>query len=116
MLDDSGNLLLDAIEGLSEIFILDPRQVFGPGFEMRRQRKVLLIPYEPPHVMEGVVGLLLTARRLLDAGELQRVGEYAHASLFLLLLEWASVQGVAGESTIQDFDDIAVVFPHDRTP
>ena len=26
-----------------------------------------MVPYDRPHVMEGVVGILLTARRLLDA-------------------------------------------------
>ena len=35
-----------------------------------------MVPYDRPHVMEGVVGILLTARRLLDAGELSIVGEH----------------------------------------
>ena len=43
---------------------------------MRWQRKVLLIPYERQHVMEGIEGLLLTFRGLLDVGELRYVGEH----------------------------------------
>ena len=35
-----------------------------------------MVPYDRPHVMEGVVGILLTARRLLDAGERRIVGEH----------------------------------------
>ena len=36
----------------------------------------MMVPYDRPHVMEGVVGILLTARRLLDAGERLYVGEH----------------------------------------
>ena len=38
-----------------------------------------MVPYDRPHVMEGVVGILLTARRLLDAGERRIVGEHVLA-------------------------------------
>ena len=67
--DDSCQVRLDAKEFLSEVGVLDFRQAFGPVLEMSWQRKLLLVPYERPHVMEGVVGILLTARRLLDAGD-----------------------------------------------
>ena len=29
----------------------------------------MMVPYDRPHVMEGVVGILLTARRLFDGGD-----------------------------------------------
>jgi hypothetical protein len=114
-MDDSRKHLLDAIEVLSEIYILDVRQVSGLGLEIRWQRKSLLMLYELPHVMDGVVGLPLTVTRLLDAGELRYVGEYVHALLTFFLLEHASHEVVAGESMIQNRLDIAVVFPR-RTP
>ena len=41
----------------------------------------MMVPYDRPHVMEGVVGILLTARRLLDAAELRIVGEHVLAYL-----------------------------------
>ena len=31
----------------------------------------MMVPYDRPYVMEGIVGILLTARRLLDAAELR---------------------------------------------
>ena len=40
-----------------------------------------MVPYDHPHVMEGVVGILLTARRLLDAAERRIVGEHVLAVL-----------------------------------
>ena len=66
---------------------MDPRQASGPQLEMRWQRKV---PYKRPYVMEGIVGILLTAMRLLDAGELRYVGEHVLAVPDLFLLEGAS--------------------------
>ena len=39
----------------------------------------MMVPYDRPHVMEGVVGILLTARRLLDAAELSIVGKHVLA-------------------------------------
>ena len=60
--------------------------------------------------MEGVVGILLTARRLLDARELHYVGEQVLAVPTNWPLEVASRFGVAGESIIQNFLDICVVF------
>ena len=38
-----------------------------------------MVPYDRPHVMEGVVGILLTARRLLDVAERHIVGEHVLA-------------------------------------
>ena len=38
-----------------------------------------MVPDDRPHVMEGVVGILLTARRLLGAGERRIVGEHVPA-------------------------------------
>src|SRR3954468_620655 len=88
--DDSCQVRLDAKEFLSEVGVLDFRQVFGPLLEMRWQRKLLLVLYERPHVMEGVVGIRLTARRLLDAGELCYMGEHVGAIPASFLLEGAS--------------------------
>ena len=68
--DDRRKLLLDMIELLSDGIILGRRQATRPVFELRWLRNVLLVPYVCPHVMESVVGLLLTASRLLDTGEL----------------------------------------------
>ena len=77
---------------------------------MRRHRKVLLVPYVRPHVLEGIVGLLRTVRRLLDAREVRLVPEHLHALNDLLPHDRASLCGVAGESIIQNFLDIPVVF------
>src|SRR3954453_13310765 len=60
--------------------------------------------------MEGVVGILLTARRLLDAGELCYVSEHVHAIPNYFLLEGASGFVVAREDLIEKFLDIRVVF------
>lgn len=76
MNDDCRKLHLDAKELLSNIRILLGRQFSGPRLEMTWQRKVLLVPYECPHLVEGVVGILLTVRRLLDAGEVRYMGEH----------------------------------------
>ena len=70
----------------------------------------MLVPYERPHVMEGVVGILLTARCLLDAGERHYVGEHVLAIPTNWPPEGASRFGVAGESIIKNFLDICVVF------
>ena len=70
-----------------------------------------MVPYAHPHVMEGAVGILLTARRLLDAGELCIVGEHVRAVPPMNWLgEGASRFGVARENIIKDFIDICVVY------
>ena len=69
-----------------------------------------MVPYDRPHVMEGVVGILLTARRLLDTGEHRIVGEYVPAVPTDWPLKGASRCGVAGESIIKNFLDICVVY------
>jgi len=69
-----------------------------------------MVPYDRPHVMEGVVGILLTARRLLDAGEHRCVGEHVLAVPTNWPLEGASRFGIAGENIIKNFLDICVVF------
>ena len=60
--------------------------------------------------MEGVVGILLTARGLLDAGKLCYVSEHVHAVPNYFLLEGASGFVVAREDLIENFLDIRVVF------
>ena len=70
----------------------------------------MMVPYDRPHVMEGVVGILLTARRLLDAGERRCVGEHVLAVPTNWPLEGASRFGVDGENIIKNFLDICVVF------
>ena len=69
-----------------------------------------MVPYDCPHVMEGVVGILLTARRLLDAGQRRIVGEHVLAVPTNCPAEGASRSGVAGKSFIKKFLDICVVF------
>jgi len=73
--DELRNLLLDAIELKSEINIIVGRKVFAPFLETRWQHKELLIPYELPHVIDGVVDLPRNVLRLLHAGELRFVAE-----------------------------------------
>ena len=63
-----------------------------------------MVPYDRPHVIEGGVGILLTARRLLDAGE------HVPAVPTNWPLKGASRCGVAGESIIKNFLDICVVY------
>ena len=70
----------------------------------------MMVPYDRPHVMEGVVGILLTARRLLDATERRIVGEHVLAVPTNWPGEGASRYGVAGENIIQKIHDICVVF------
>ena len=72
-MDDFRKLRLDAKEFLSEVRVLGSRQPRGPIFETILLQKVMMVPYDRPHVMEGVLGILLTARRLLDAAELRIV-------------------------------------------
>ena len=60
--------------------------------------------------MEGVVGILLTARRLLDAWERRYVGEHVLVVLTNCPGEGASRCGVAGENIIKNFLDICVVY------
>ena len=70
-----------------------------------------MVPYDRPHVMEGVVGILLTARRLLDAGELCIVGKHVCAVPPTNWLgEGASRFGVAGENITKNFLNICVVY------
>ena len=69
-----------------------------------------MVPYDRPHVMEGIVGILLTARRLLDAGERRIVGVHVPAVPMRRPLKGASRCGVAGESIIKNFLDICVVY------
>ena len=70
----------------------------------------MMVLYDCPHVMDGVVGILLTARQLLDAGERRIVGEHVPAVHTNWPLKGASRCGVAGESIIKNFLDICVVF------
>src|SRR4051812_19280173 len=58
--------------------------------------------------MEGVVGILLTARRLLDGGELCYVSEHVRAVPNNFLLEGALGFVVARENLIENFLDICV--------
>ena len=69
-----------------------------------------MVPYDRPHVMEGVVGILLTARRLLDSGERRYVGEHVLAVPTNWPPEGASRFGISGENIIKNFLDICVVF------
>ena len=69
-----------------------------------------MVPYDRPHVMEGVVGILLTARRLLDAAEHRILGEHVLAVLTNCPDEGASRFGVARENIIKNFLDICVVY------
>jgi len=70
----------------------------------------MMVPYDRPHVMEGVVGILLTARRLLDAAERRIVGEHVLAVLMNCPDEGASRFGVDRENIIKNFLDICVVY------
>ena len=65
-----------------------------------------MVPYDRPHVMEGIVGILLTARRLLYAGERRIVGEHVPAVPTNWLGEGASRFGVAGENIIKNLLDL----------
>ena len=69
-----------------------------------------MVPYDRLHVMEGVVGILLTARRLLDAGERRIMGEHVLAVPTNWPAEGTSRSGVAGENIIKNFLDICVVY------
>ena len=69
-----------------------------------------MVPYDRPHVMEGVVGILLTARRLLDAAEHRIAGEHVLVVLTNCPDEGPSRFGIAGENIIKNFLDICVVF------
>ena len=60
-------------------------------------------PLRSPHVMEGVVGILLTARRLPDATELNIVGEHVLAVLTNCPGEGASRFGIAGRTSSRTF-------------
>ena len=60
--------------------------------------------------MEGVVGILRTTRRLLDAAECRIVGEHVLAVLMNCPGEGSSRFGVAGVNVIKNFLDICVVF------
>ena len=69
-----------------------------------------MVPYDRPHVMEGVVGILLTARRLLDTAELSIMGEHVPAVPMNWPGDGASRFGVAGENIIKNLLDICVVY------
>ena len=69
-----------------------------------------MVPYDRPHVMEGVVGILMTVRRILDIGECRSVGKHVLAVPTNWPAEGASRSGVAGENIIKNFLDICVVF------
>ena len=69
-----------------------------------------MVPYDCPHVMEGVVGILLTARQLLDAAERHIVGEHVLAILMNRPGEGASRFGIGGENIIKNLLDICVVY------
>ena len=69
-----------------------------------------MVPYDCPHAMEGVVGILLTARRLLDAGERRIVAEDVLAVLTNWPAEGASRSGIAEENIIKNFLDICLVY------
>ena len=69
-----------------------------------------MVPYDRPHVMEGIVGILLTARRVLDAGERRIVGEHVLVVPTNWPAEGASRSRVAGENIIKNFFDICVVY------
>ena len=69
-----------------------------------------MVPYDRPHVMEGVVGILLTTRWLLDAGERRYMGKHVLAKPTNWPPEGASRFGIARESIIKNFLDICVVF------
>ena len=69
-----------------------------------------MVLYDRPHVMEGVVGILVTARRLLDAGERRIEGEHVPVVPTNWPLKGASRCGIARESIIKNFVDICVVY------
>ena len=69
-----------------------------------------MVPYDHPHVMEGVVGILLTARWQLDAAELSTMGEHVPDIPTNWPGEGASRFGVAGENIIKNFLDIGVLY------
>ena len=71
---------------------------------------MMMVPYDRPHMMEGVVGILLTARRLLDAGERRIVAEDVLPVVTNWPAEGTSRSGVAGENIIKNFLDICVVY------
>ena len=69
-----------------------------------------MVLHDLSHVMEGVVGILLTARRLLDAGERRIVGEHVPAVPTSWPLKGASRCGIAGESIIKNFNEFVCLF------
>ena len=70
----------------------------------------MMVPYDRPHVMDGVVSTLLNARRMLDTAERRIVREH----VLVILTNWpgegASRFGVAGENIIKNLLDICVVY------
>lgn len=70
----------------------------------------MMVPYDRPHVMDGVVGTLLTASWLLDVAEHRTVGEHVLALLTNRPGEGASRFDVAGENIIKNLLDICVVY------
>ena len=70
----------------------------------------MMVPYDRSHVIEGVVGIRLTARRGLEAAELRILAEHVLAVLTNCPGEGASRFGVGGENIIKNFLDICVVY------
>ena len=92
------------MEVLSIISIGESILAFGPFCETRWNPRFLGIPDKPFKVMKGVEGLLHAARQLLDAMESVPMHELVFVVLrerFPLLLEGASLLGIALESLIE---------------
>ena len=53
LMDDVRKLRLDAKEFLSDVRVLDCRQARGPIFEIIWLQKVMMVPYDRPHVMRA---------------------------------------------------------------
>ena len=103
------------MEVFSKIIIIDiPRHFIGPVSDTRWQIHHLCIPDKPFKVMEGIEGLLHAVSWLLDAREVGHVLEPVLASVrpdkFPLLVEGASIFGVAKDSLIENTPYSLVVF------
>ena len=108
------------MEVFSKISIVDfPRHFIGPFSDSSWLIHDLCIPDKPFKVMEGIEGLLRAASGLLDVGELGHVLEpvFAISPLaFPLLVEGASILGVAIDSLIENTLYSGVVFLDTQTP
>ena len=79
----------------------------------------MLVPYDRPHVMEGVVGLLRAAITLLDAMEAGPMQELVCVLIreeFRLFLEGAALFCIALESVIEKTLDSGVSSRPDFIP